>query len=209
MNKNNRASNKARHCYTAEYAEYLRNGDLEEATRQVAHAVYLHRGNNPGTPEEDWKEAERITREWPGTITEASKAHMFDKALSKSREWLADIEAELELRNPNDAYRALRAVLHALRDRLPALEAAEFAAQLPVLITGIYYTGWTPRNKPMKMKTMDEFLGHVSRELAPGTDPLRVTRGVINVLERRLAKGEIFKLRENFPETLKELLTAP
>ncbi|WP_197496500.1 DUF2267 domain-containing protein [Mycobacterium sp. 1274761.0] len=42
------------------------------------------------------------------------------------------------------SYAALRAVLHALRDRLPVNEAAQLGAQLPMLVRGIYYTGWNP-----------------------------------------------------------------
>ena len=44
----------------------------------------------------------------------------------------------------NQSYTALRAVLHALRDRLTVEESAQFAAQLPMLIRGLYYGGWDP-----------------------------------------------------------------
>ena len=36
------------------------------------------------------------------------------------------------------AYRVLRAVLHALRDRVTVDVAAKFAAQLPTLLRGVY-----------------------------------------------------------------------
>ncbi len=205
MNKNMRVSTLARHAYTHAYTDYLRNGDLEEATRQVAHQIYLNRGNRPGTQQGDWEEAERITREWPQTITDASQAHLFDKALAKTRHWLKEIELELGMTNPNDAYRALRAVLHAVRDRLPVREGAEFASQLPMMIIGLYYSGWTPMDKPLKMKTMDEFLDHVGQQLPPGMDPMRVTRGVVKVIEHHVSAGEIKDVRRNFPEKLREI----
>ncbi|HAT71905.1 MAG TPA: hypothetical protein DCS63_03720 [Elusimicrobia bacterium] len=205
MNKNTRTTTTARHCYAVAYTNYLRSGNLEEATRQVAHDIYVNRGTSPGTQQGDWQEAERITREWPHTITEASQAHLFDKALAKTRQWLKEIELELGFNNPNDAYRALRSVLHAVRDRLPVKECAEFASQLPIMIVGMYYTGWTPMNKPEKMRTMDEFMDHVGAELPSGMDPLRVTQGVINVIERHVSAGEIKDVRRNFPEHLREL----
>lgn len=205
MNKNMRVSNLARHAYTQAYADYLRSGDLEEATRNVAHQIYLNRGNNPGTPQADWQAAEQITREWPHTITEASQAHLFDKALSKTRQWLKDIEQELGMTNPNEAYRALRAVLHTMRDRLPVKECAEFSAQLPIMIIGLYYSGWTPVGKPEKLRSMDEFLEKVREQLPQGTDPLRVTRGIIRVLERHVTPGELKDVRRNFPEKLREV----
>jgi len=37
------------------------------------------------------------------------------------------------------AYNALRAVLHALRDRLTTEEIAQFGAQLPTFVRGVYY----------------------------------------------------------------------
>jgi uncharacterized protein (DUF2267 family) len=205
MNKNMKVSTTARHCYTQAYNDYLRTGDLEAATRQVAHDIYVSRGGKPGTPRGDWQEAERITREWAGTIAESSNAHVFDHAMAKAREWLKDVEGELELHNLNDAYRAMRAVLHAMRDRLPVNESAELAAQLPMLLMGMYYSGWTPKNKPEKMRTLDEFLDRVLADLPKGMDPMRVTLGIIKVLERRISQGELDGVRSNFPEGLREI----
>lgn len=209
MNKNMRTSTLARHAYTHVYADYLRSGNLEEATRQVAHQIYLNRGAKPGTQQGDWEEAERITREWPQTITEASQAHLFDKAISKTRLWLKELEMELGMDNPNEAWRALRAVLHAVRDRLPVKECTEFAAQLPVMIAGMYYTGWTPMDKPAKMRSLDEFMDAVAQNLPKGLDPERVTRGVISVIERHVSPGEVRDVRRNFPEHLRQLWEEP
>jgi len=171
----------------------------------VAHQLYLDRGNKPGSPQEDWNAAERVTQEWPHTITEASEAHVFDKTMAKTREWLKDIETELGFNNPNDAYRALRAVLHAIRDRLPVKESTDFAAQLPMLMIGMYYSGWTPVDKPIKTRTMDEFLDRVQEQLPKSMDPMRVTVGIIRVLETHVSWGEMKDVRRNFPEGLREI----
>jgi len=205
MNKSTRAHSVAKHFYTQAYADYLKSGNLEDATREVAHAIYEHRAGGPGSPQADWRQAEAITRDWPESITEASHAHLFDKAMAKTRVWLKDLEAELGYTNPNEAYRALRAVLHAMRDRLPVEECAEFAAQLPTMIMGMYYTGWTPAHKPEKMRTLDEFLDRVSAQLPQGADPLRVTNAVFRVLERHISTGEMNDVRRNFPARLREL----
>lgn len=205
MNKDTSTTIIARHFYAEAYANYLKSGNLEEATRQVAHELYLDRGSSPGTQQGDWQEAERITALWPHTVTEASQSHLYDKAMAKTRHWLKEIELELGFNNPNDAYRALRAVLHAVRDRLPVNECAEFASQLPVMITGMYYNGWTPKNKPLKTKNLDEFMDTVAAQLPKGLDPLRVTRGIIRVLERHVTAGEMTDVRRNFPEHLREI----
>lgn len=205
MNKNMRTTTKARHCYTEAYANYLRTGNLEEATRQVARAIYENRGTRPGTQQDDWHEAVKITQEWPETITTASESHLFDKALAKTRSWLKDVEEELGYTNPNEAYRALRAVLHAIRDRLPAQECAEFASQMPVLIAGMYYNGWSPAKKMQKARKEEEFLERVAAGLPPGADPARVTAGVMSVLQRHISPGELKDVRRNFPEKLRRI----
>jgi uncharacterized protein (DUF2267 family) len=205
MNKSTKTTTKARHFYAEAYTNYLRSGNLEDATRQVAHELFLQRRGAPGDPQHDWREAERITADWPATITEASHAHLYDKATAKTRVWLKELGEELGYSNPNEAYRALRAVLHAVRDRLPVEECANFASQLPTLIMGIYYTGWTPVNKPVKIRSVEDFLYRVSEELPPGTDPLRVTNAVFRLLDRHISKGEMKDVRSNFPERLRAL----
>jgi uncharacterized protein (DUF2267 family) len=59
------------------------------------------------------------------------------------------------------SYTALRAVLHALRDRLPVQQSANVAAQLPMLVRGLYYEGWNPSQVPQRMDK-DQFLNRDS-----------------------------------------------
>jgi uncharacterized protein (DUF2267 family) len=69
----------------------------------------------------------------------------FDKTVHKTNTLLKQIETELGWENQRSmSYTALRAVLHALRDRLTVQEAADLAAQLPLLVIGIFYEGWDP-----------------------------------------------------------------
>jgi uncharacterized protein (DUF2267 family) len=69
------------------------------------------------------------------------------------------------------AYRALRATLHALRDRLTVEEVAQLGAQLPILVRGVYYEGWNPTGKPLKLRHKEEFLARIAHELR-GDGPL-------------------------------------
>ena len=75
----------------------------------------------------------------------------FDKTIHKTNTLLKHIETELGWENHrNMSYAALREVLHALRDRLTVQEAADLAAQLPLLVNGIFYDGWNPSGVPKK-----------------------------------------------------------
>jgi uncharacterized protein (DUF2267 family) len=68
----------------------------------------------------------------------------------------------------SQSYAALRAVLHALRDRLTIAEAAHLAARLPMLIRGIYYHGWDLLRVPPRMKR-EVFLDRVQRDFPQET----------------------------------------
>ena len=49
----------------------------------------------------------------------------FDRTLQKTHMWLNELSAQMAWDDEEKAYAALRATLHALRDRLPPVEAAE------------------------------------------------------------------------------------
>jgi uncharacterized protein (DUF2267 family) len=89
--------------------------------------------------------------------------HAIDEAINKTNHWLEDIERNGNYEDRRHAYACLRAVLHALRDRLDIEVAAHLAAQLPMLVRGIYYEGWDPTRVPIRM-SVDEFLDRVEAE---------------------------------------------
>lgn len=59
--------------------------------------------------------------------------------------------------------RTSRSVLHALRDRLDANVAAHLAAQMPILLKGVFYDGWDPNRSPQRT-SMEGFLSRVEKE---------------------------------------------
>ena len=129
----------------------------------------------------------------------------FHITLQKTGEWLRDIREALDWDNDHRAYQALRAVLHTLRDRLPVAEAVHLGSQLPMLVRGFYYEGWTPTDKPVKM-THDEFLSAVAEHFRNDTvDPVRVTRAVIEVLTAHTNVGQIGKIAHLMPRDFSDL----
>jgi uncharacterized protein (DUF2267 family) len=132
---------------------------------------------------------------------------LFGNTLQKTHVWLKELGDELWCRDQQQAYLALRATLHALRDRLTVEEAAHLGAQLPMLIRGFYYEGWSPTGKPLKERHKEEFLAHVEKyfEKDEGIDSERVVRGVFKFLSNRITEGEIEDIKQILPPELRDL----
>jgi len=136
---------------------------------------------------------------------------VFDTTLQKTNSWLREIMRELETDDRHKAYLALRAVLHALRDRLTVEEVAQLGAQLPMLIRGFYYEGWDPTGKPVKERHKEEFLRHIydyfktTRYGEPDVDPEEIAGAVFRVLARKVSEGEIEDVVRILPRELREL----
>jgi uncharacterized protein (DUF2267 family) len=82
-----------------------------------------------------------------------------------------------------------------LRDRLPPEVAIKLAAQLPLLLRGIYYEGWHAAGTPTRERHIEDFIDHVWSELPMQfpVDPLNVTRGVFEIFWEHLDPGEFEK----------------
>jgi len=131
----------------------------------------------------------------------------FDSTVHKTHEWLQDLMLELGWSDRHAAYLALRATLQALRDRLSIEEAVQLGAQLPMLVRGFYYEGWTPGGKPLRIHK-DEFLDLIRgsfRATPDRLDPERVARAVFKLLSRRVSAGEIEDVKNSLPKELREL----
>ena len=132
-----------------------------------------------------------------------------DTTLHKTNEWLAGVMDGLGTNDRKKAYAALRSVLHALRDRFPVATVAGLGAQLPMLVRGIYYDGWHPHLdvKLGHVRTVEEFLAVVERELPPGMelDPERAVRAVFGVVQQHLDPNETSKIVRLLPRGLHEL----
>ena len=133
---------------------------------------------------------------------------VFQNTLRKTDEWLREIMNLLDWGDQKHAYKALRAVLHTLRDRLTVEEASDLAAQLPMLIRGLYYEGWNPSGKPNRIRTVDEFVGKVNENFPISDfadDPEEITRAVLKVIASFVSTGEIQDVIATMPAELRDL----
>lgn len=131
--------------------------------------------------------------------------HAFNHAMKKSHMWLKELTQKKEFRSEEEAYSAMRAVLHALRDRLIVNEAAQLASQLPTLIRGVYFDGWKPSATPVKERSIEEFLNSVAKNLRNATnriDPDAASRKVFQFLNEKISEGEIEDIKGQLPKPI-------
>jgi uncharacterized protein (DUF2267 family) len=132
---------------------------------------------------------------------------VFDTTVQETNLWLKALMERLHTDDRHHAYLALRATLHALRDRLGPENAVHLSAQLPMLVRGLYFEGWHMAGTPTKERTRADFFDHLRRELPKGSaiDPNLAARAVFGVMWEKLDVGEIGKVIDRLPADLQEL----
>lgn len=130
----------------------------------------------------------------------------FETTLHKTNTWISEVAARLELDDRHAAYRALRAVLQALRDRLTVDEACQLAAQLPLLLRGVWFEGYRPSGKPVADRSLAGFLDAIRTHHGPGPlDPETAASAVFAVLERHVSAGEVADVQNMLPRAVRAL----
>lgn len=130
-----------------------------------------------------------------------------DHMSQTAEEWIQEVGDSLEC-DAEHAYRALRAGLQALRDRLSVDEAVQLGAQLPTLIRGLYYEGWSPRQVPILVRSREEFYDLIRRPYAPLdplVDPERIAIAVFELVSTHISQGEVDDVISTLPTPIKDL----
>ena len=142
------------------------------------------------------------------TTKQTTEPRVVRQAVEKAHIWVNEVAEELGGASGEDAYRALRAVLHTLRDRLAPDEAAQLSAQLPIFVRGVYFEGWRPSGTPLTYRDVDGFLERVGRELVGHgeTEASFAVDAVMRVLRHHVSAGELEDIRAALPVDLRTLL---
>lgn len=125
---------------------------------------------------------------------------VIDRTVTKTYEWLHEVARRATADDLHRAYQLLRAVLHALRDRVEPNVAAHVAAQLPLLVRGIFYEGWDPAKTPVRM-SLGDFLARVRKEaaLTDTGEAENAVRAVVTVCWDELGQGTMDHLISVLP----------
>ena len=140
----------------------------------------------------------------------ASDPGALDHTVQFTHEWIEELRDRLHRPSSRDAARLMRAVLPELRDCLPPAEAADLAAQMPLLIRGMYYEGWQPGGIPVRDQSAAAFEAAVAARLGRlegyrGADGIAA---VLATLANRIAGRTPARARLSLPPSVRALWPA-
>lgn len=130
---------------------------------------------------------------------------VLSEPIQRAHVWINEISERLG--GADQAYRALRATLHTLRDRLPLETNAHLSAQLPMIIRGMYFEGWDP-TAPLAKMHEEEFLARIQQE-GLFDDPNAAEEAVTAVMAtmwQHLTAGTMDHVGEVLPQDLQRFV---
>lgn len=189
-------------------------GDDEDACSAVRETGRAADGRKRGRCSIHWMERQAPTVA-AGSATHSTEVFMtisnvsaLNHAVHQAQEWVKALCAQGPFETEDQAYSALRAVLQELRDHLTVEEAADFAAQLPMLLRGVYYEGWRPSAVPRSERSAQAFFDAVAarmRGAAERVAPQACVPAVLGFLQRQMDPGELRQVQAQLPKQLREL----
>jgi uncharacterized protein (DUF2267 family) len=132
----------------------------------------------------------------------------FDRTLEKTHQFINDVSAAINVEDKHVTFMGIKAVLHALRDRIPLEEAVQLGSQFPILLAGFYYQGWKPAATPTKERSVAAFIDKVRDNLPEKTYPVELEiliREVFGTLSQWVSEGEIDDVINMLPGDVQSL----
>ena len=138
----------------------------------------------------------------------------FQKYAQEGQSFINDLAKELG--HPEEVARTgivLRAVLHTLRERITISESFHLLSQLPMFLKAIYVDKWKFSEKPLDIKTKEEFIAEVERhqhqygemEFSWNKSTEEIIQIVLSSLGKYVSEGEFGDIVAQLPEKIKEL----
>jgi uncharacterized protein (DUF2267 family) len=137
----------------------------------------------------------------------------FEKYAAEANYIINQVADELDI-DRNMAARITRAVLHAVRDRLPADDAIQFAQGLPIALKGIFIDQYDLSAVPLRIRHPKEFIDYVYYKGGRSAqrdfpDPGFVEdsiAAVFRVLEKNMDYGQVAQIKRLMNDELGYLM---
>jgi uncharacterized protein (DUF2267 family) len=145
-----------------------------------------------------------------------SKRHKslnFEKYATEGNMFINEVAAKLNC-DKNTAGRVTRAVLHAVRDRLPVNDAIEFAQGLPMALKGLFIDQYDISKTPVKIRNSTDFINFVRlknrfaavSDFHSPYDVIRALHAVFYVLEKHMDLGQVQQIKGMLPSDIVHLI---
>jgi uncharacterized protein (DUF2267 family) len=138
-----------------------------------------------------------------------SESPSLDRSFQAARTFLNQAAEELQWMDEKRVLTALRAVLHAIRDRLSVEEAVHFGAELPTYVRGLYYEGWRPGIRPLRNRSKEAFLQEIRdaflKTRMSKVDAEYVTQAILRFLNGKIAEGELSDVRGQLSKAVRAM----
>ncbi|PJI92069.1 uncharacterized protein (DUF2267 family) [Yoonia maricola] len=137
--------------------------------------------------------------------------HVFERTTHEAHEWVNDLAGRTGWTNEREVLRLLRVVLGKIRDHLPNEEMAQFSAQLPLILRGMFYEGWQPKLTPVHERHAAAFVAAVEEKVGDVMTYRGVTdiKAVFNTINAHVSRGEVEDVRACLPQELRDLWPSP
>lgn len=137
----------------------------------------------------------------------AQGLEVIDHTVLLTHEWINDLRDRLGWESSRDALRLLRVTLAQIRDHLGHDEVAQLSAQMPLLIRGMFFEGWSPSRTPVHERSLEAFLSPIEAKLSDvrGWQGRRSVAAVFQTLNGKITPGEIDDVRSGLPQSIRDL----
>jgi uncharacterized protein (DUF2267 family) len=147
-------------------------------------------------------------------MEEESMGMNFEKYAQEGNSFIKILAKELG--HPDEIARTgiiLRSVLHTLRDRISMGESLNLLSQLPMFIKAVYVDNWEYRDKPLPLKTREDFYNAVEKHQSLYGEKqfnwinstAEIVQTVLTTLGKYVSQGEFEDVISQLPVELKEL----
>lgn len=127
----------------------------------------------------------------------------FDEYAGEGNRFVNEVANELET-DRNRAARVLRAILHAIRDRLPASDAIQFAQGLPMALKGVFIDQYDVSKTPVIIRGRESFIDFVCskdhltalRDFPDRESVEEAIRAVFFVFENNMDYGQVNQIKK-------------
>lgn len=140
----------------------------------------------------------------------AQGLEVIDHTVQLTHEWINELRERLDWSSSRDALRLLRITLTQLRDHLSHEEVAQFSAQLPLLLRGMFFEGWMPHRTPVRDRNVAHFIAAIEEQMSGVIDwrgPQDIG-AVFRTLDNRISEGEIADVKAGLPQAVRDLWSA-